>query len=332
MKCGRRISACLFVTAGLSFGVLSPSVAHANDPVTAEQLFADGKAAMQKGKIGEACGKFEESQRLDPSIGTEFNLADCNERNGNTATAWSQFMEVAALAHNSRQPSREEAARARASAIEPKLARLVIRVPSPDPKIEIVRDGILVGRAQWNGSVPVDPGEHRIVARSEGRKTWEKSVIISSTAVTSTVEVPELEVSTAPESKIVLVPSEERLAKRDAGKVQRVAGLSVLGLGLVGLGIGTAYGIASKTHRDDANGHCVGSRCDASGVGAKYDALADGNASTVAFAIGGAATITGALLFFTAPSETKERRALRAAPMIARGSGGYGIVVEGQFR
>jgi len=59
-------------------------------------LFDEGRAALQRGDLAVACSKFQESNRLDPAVGTAFNLANCEEQRGRTSTAWALFREVAA--------------------------------------------------------------------------------------------------------------------------------------------------------------------------------------------------------------------------------------------
>ena len=57
------------------------------DVATAEKLFQEGRRLMANGSIEEACAKFTESQRLDPSSGTLINLAACHAELGMTASA-----------------------------------------------------------------------------------------------------------------------------------------------------------------------------------------------------------------------------------------------------
>src|SRR5260221_11014313 len=90
------------VCVGLAFATVM-STAHAqNDPVAARTLFDEGRKLLADGKYDAACPKLEESQRLDPGTGTLFNLADCWEQIGRTASAWARFLEGARPAPSAR--------------------------------------------------------------------------------------------------------------------------------------------------------------------------------------------------------------------------------------
>src|ERR1044071_5690414 len=78
------------------------------DVAAAQALFEQGRALMARERPEDACPKFEESQRLDPALGTEFNLASCYEKLGKLASAYALFTEVAATAHSTGQRQREE--------------------------------------------------------------------------------------------------------------------------------------------------------------------------------------------------------------------------------
>jgi len=52
-------------------------------------LFQKGVELMAIGKSAEACEKFDSSHQLDPALGTMLRLADCYERTGKTASAYS---------------------------------------------------------------------------------------------------------------------------------------------------------------------------------------------------------------------------------------------------
>src|SRR3954471_12905545 len=54
--------------------------AFANDPVAADALFQAGKQLITDKKYAEACSKYDASYKLDPTLGTLLNLADCYEK------------------------------------------------------------------------------------------------------------------------------------------------------------------------------------------------------------------------------------------------------------
>ena len=81
--------------------------------IISEALFEQGRAAMAAGSYDIACARFRDSDKLDPAVGTRFNLADCEERRGRLATAWSLFRGVLSeLAHeDDRRPIAEQRAK-----------------------------------------------------------------------------------------------------------------------------------------------------------------------------------------------------------------------------
>src|SRR5262245_20973343 len=93
----RRARLPRFVASLVVLGALaSPRAAAAqssSDAAAARALFAEGRKLLDEGKFNEACPKFQESLRLKPGIGTRFNLADCWEKSGRTASAWGEFLE-----------------------------------------------------------------------------------------------------------------------------------------------------------------------------------------------------------------------------------------------
>ena len=167
-------AATVFLAYGSIAGAEPPKK---GDPAAAQALFYEARALMKDGKYALACPKLEESLRLDYGIGTEFNLADCNEKTGKLSTAWSGFLSVASAAKAQNQTQREKVARDRAKALEPRLPKLAIDVPSPAaPGLEVKRDGVVIGSASWGTPTPVDPGNHRIVVSAPGKQPWEGAV------------------------------------------------------------------------------------------------------------------------------------------------------------
>ncbi len=321
-----RFSALSALVVAVSVHAGAARAENGQDKAAANVLFEDGKRLLEDGKTSEACGKFAESNRLDLGIGTTLWLADCYERNGQSASAWAQFDEAADLAARKKDP-REKIARGRASQLEATLVRLTVEV-SPDAAVdglEVRCDDSLVGRAMWGMAVPVDPGAHVISVRAPKKKSWELRVEITDSRATS-VQVPVLidEPSLLPVVQRMPEPS----TGSPAGSTQRLMGLVLAGAGVVGVGMGTYFGLAAKGKLDDsnANNHCHdANRCDAAGLVLRSDAKSAATVSTVSLALGGAAIAGGVALYLTAPTGS----ALRVAPSVGRG--GSGVLFAGSF-
>src|SRR5262245_8654591 len=129
-----------------------------NDKLTAEALFSEGRKLMAAGNFRQACPKFEASLKLDPGVETMLNLGDCYEKNQQSASAWTQFREASSAARAAGSKEREELARQRTAALEPKLSRLTIVVGTQS--VHVSRDGSPVEPAAFGSALPVDPGRH----------------------------------------------------------------------------------------------------------------------------------------------------------------------------
>ena len=127
---------------------------------------------MSEGKASEACPKFAESQRLDPSPSTLLNLASCYEKSDHPASAWATYREAASAASGLGRQDLVATAQRHADSLFPTLARMSISVAAPADGMVIALDGVSVGRAEWGVAVPVDPGEHTIEASAPHYKPW----------------------------------------------------------------------------------------------------------------------------------------------------------------
>ncbi|HEU4733028.1 MAG TPA: hypothetical protein VFT22_34275 [Kofleriaceae bacterium] len=169
--------------------------AHAQSASTqAQSLFDDGQRQMQAGKFAEACAAFESSQKLEPVVTTQLNLADCREQNHQLATAWGAFLEANRMAQAIGDARLARVATSHAKKLEPRLSRLTIAVP-PDhqvPGLEVLRGNERVLPAVWNHAVAIDGGTYTITARAPGYASWSIARSIKDESDPETVEIPKL--------------------------------------------------------------------------------------------------------------------------------------------
>ena len=352
----RWTSRCIVTLSSALLFASGPASGQTSDPAAARALFNEGRKLTSQGHYDQACPKFEESMRLDNGIGTRFNLADCWEHIGRTASAWSLFLDVAASAKTSSQADREKLARLRAAALEPRLARLIIRVQDSDSGIEVRKNEVLVGRAQWGTATPLDPGSYVIEARAAGKKSWKTTVTIGENAPPMTVVVPELEKDATPAP----VPAAKAAASDakgsltapaasttqggmdpDAGRSSnglRTVGWVVGAAGVVGVGVGAVFAAMTKSTDDKVAGLCTGgpagNQCANEVERVEFDrstAVAKNRAtvSYVGFIAGGAALVTGTILVLTSGSSNaaanQGSRRTVVTPLIGAGTLGVGL-------
>jgi hypothetical protein len=308
------------------------------DQAVAQSLYDEAKKLVAAGKVADACPKFEESQRLDPTPVTEFYLADCYDRTGRTASAWTTFLDLAASEHKiggRKSVERERVARERARALESKLSQLVIEVPSAArvTGLAVTRDGTAVREGQWGAPVAVDPGKHTIEASAPGKKAWSTTQEVHGTG-TTTVRVEALADVPAPEVVPPPHPSTPEPSppppEQSSASPLKTVGLVAGGVGVAGLIAGGVLGALALSKNSAANsGHCGGAlggpnQCDAQGVSLRSDAVTFGNYSTISLIAGGVLAAGGATMWLLAPSAS-----VQIAPAV--GTNGAGIAALGRF-
>jgi serine/threonine-protein kinase len=184
-------AACLLLSAGRA------RAQSAQDKAVAEVLFEEGKDLMKVKKYGLACPKFLESNRLDTGLGTMLWLADCYDKNGQSASAWGEFreaMDVAARNHD----AREKVARDRSNKLEPTLSKMtiVVGVSAQVPGMVVKRDNVEVGQTLWGEAVPVDPGAHTVTVSAPRKRPWETTIQVIRGV--KNVDVPVMALDDAP--------------------------------------------------------------------------------------------------------------------------------------
>jgi hypothetical protein len=302
-------------------GLTAP--AHAQS-AEAETLFREAKRLMKSGKLADACDKFDASERLEPTAGTELNLADCREKNGQLATAWAMFLRAAAAAKRADNDGKREAeARRRAAALESRLVYLTISVPvgSRVDGLVIKRNGTVIDPGLWDQRVPVDPDEYTIAGAAPGFEPWSTSVVIKTKA--RTVEVPAL--ARHPGANLVVAPgrsstepnageasvaraasdgdgAREDLRSAAPGRFtgRRKVAVAVAAVGVAAAGVSLGFGLQARSVEGEADAICPGTECtDARAVDLNRAARRNALVANIGLATAGAAVIAAAVLWFT---------------------------------
>jgi hypothetical protein len=301
----------------------------AADSATAEILFNEALNLLESGKAAEACRKLEESQRLDPGVGTLLYLADCYQQTGRTASAWATFKEAAYMA-KARADERETIALEQAGQLEPTLSYLTLDVSAPVSDLTLLHDGKVVGQPLWGTAFPVDPGVHQLEAAAPGKTTWSTSVEIAAGPRQERVIVPALE--DAPPEPLASPSAQPSTAAESDGRAQRTIGWVLLGAGGAAIITGGVFALMARSDNSDAEAECRPDRqslCNQAGVDLADSASTKATLAGVSAGVGVAAIGAGVTLLLTAPSSapSSSELALHAQPL----QGGGELSLSGSF-
>ena len=297
-----RIQACIVVFA---LGLAAPhALAQGRDATTAEALFNEGRDAAKAGDFPRACAKFRESNRVDPAPGTVFNLADCEEKLGHVATAWTLFREV-----TQRVPASDERhgiATERAKALEPKLPKLTVSLAPGSPAgARVLRDGVELGAAALETALPVDPGPHTLVVEAPGHQKATRQISLREGQTERVV------LGVGPRSR---TGGGAHGTAPSPTSSKRTWGWVLSGVGAAGLSVGTITGLMVLGEKRRVDDNCdPDKRCNQTGMDAVDTGRTLGTVSGASFIVGGLA-LAGGVYLLVSGDPKKPETALQLGP------------------
>lgn len=307
----------------------------------AEALYEEGRRLVQQGDYQRACPKFKQSYELDPGGGTLLNLAECYEKQGKLASAWSTFKEALVVAQRDGRRERVEYAKKHIATVEPKLSKITIEVRrgALEAGLTVTLDGAPLGAAAWGVGMPVDPGAHEVTASAPDKQPFEQRVEIESGS--TTLEIPKLaDAQGAPPPRPVDTDTEKKPVRDEGerGQGRRTAGFVIGGVGIVALGVGGYFGLRAFSKWSDRNDHCGGG-CDSTAKQAGEDAQSAATLSNIGLGVGLVAVGVGTYLVLSSkrsddPRVSQRQRVPHAQAwqvLPAAGPTGGGLVLRGAY-
>jgi hypothetical protein len=316
------------LVAGAGFGHRAEAQ-NAGAAAEAQTLFDEARKLMNKGDFAHACRKFAASQQADPAAGTLLNLANCYEKNGQTASAWVTFKDAAAAARASKHKDWEKTATDHATNLEKVLSRLTARLDaragSADATaatLQIRRDDTSVGSALLGTAIPVDPGTHTVDASAPGKKPFHVSIDVAAGGERKEVVIPALEDAPPDPAIAVATPaagagsSTTTAAGGRDGSGQRTLGLVFGGIGVASGVVGIVTGIMAVSKNSSAKSICpnAGACGSQSAVDDGTSAHSLGTVSTVTLIAGGALLAGGIVTYLLAPHAPSPTSARVSSP------------------
>jgi tetratricopeptide (TPR) repeat protein len=290
--------------------------------VQAKQLWEGGRKLAAAGKYQEACDEFTKSYALDPAIGTELNLADCQEHLGHLAIAWHLFDDGA---KKDSDADRAKYARGRVDALTGKLATAVVKVPDATTVGLVLKVGGQLVPPAAEVQTMVDPGSVQVELDVPGRPPQTRTQPATA-GETVTFDFAAPPPAVAPSTEEPAVTTTVSVEKRRHSRVLLAEGLVAGGGALILTSTGVA--LYAKSQYDDEVGpgkpcdstvHCT----DQAAISKVNHARHIADAATVIGLVGLAAAVAGGVVWATAPKE------FVVAP--AASAQGAGITLSGTF-
>ena len=278
---------------GLSFPARAQSA-------EADELFRQGRAALEKMDYATACSKFSESNRLERAVGTLISLAQCEEAQNKFVMARQHWQEAADLADALQDRlQRGPAARAKVAELDKRIARLTIQLgPTAPPSTTVKRDDVNLQSASFGSALPVESGKHVLVVSAEGYEPKQFDLMLSegesqTIVVEPGAQLPAPPPGTNPGAEVPVAPGEPH------SETLRTTAFVLGGVGVIGIGVGAVFGLRASSKWSDAKDACKPGACGAGSTAQsdKDSASSAGTISTITFIVGGAALATGIALY-----------------------------------
>jgi hypothetical protein len=283
---------------------------------------------MDNGKIAEACQKFAESQRLDPSPGTLLNLARCHTQQGKTASAWAEFLAAKRTAQAAQRSDLADEAQRQADALVARLSYLTIAASEKVTGLVVTRNGETLEASALGSKLPVDPGRYTVRASAPDRVDWSGEVTVEGGGAAETLVIPPLKPAEAGALPNSATPTATSTPERAASRPP-VLGYVVGGVGIVATGVGLTFGALASSKYGDAKDACpTFNDCSPTAMDTRKTASTFATIATVGVSAGLVGIAAGVVLMLTHRS-TPSSGHTRLVPAV--GPGLAGGLVEGAF-
>jgi hypothetical protein len=185
-------------------------------------------------------------------------------------------------------------------------------------------DAVELGPAGLGVPLAVEPGTHAVQAAALHKTTWSTSVETKADGATTAVTIPGLE--DAPALASAPAPAPWRTvgpalasAPTPAPAPWRRVGLATAGVGLVALGVGSAFGIVAMNQRNNAG--CPGNVCPDDGSASTLrGAKGSADVATALFIAGGTLIGGGLTVWWLSAGTAPARTGVLVTPAGVAGS------------
>jgi len=287
------------------------------DRDAARNLGKQAQAALKQGDFAAARELFEQAERRFHAPTLLLGLARAEVGLGRLVAARGVYLRIPRAVAADATPAFKkavEAAQQDLLALEPRIPRLMLAVEGASD-VQLTLDGAPFA-GQLGAAFPVDPGEHEVLAVSQGRS--ESARFQATEGATSSVvlrfstPVPAPSAAPPASSLAPAAPSASEApvasappASGEPTRWPRTAGYAALGVGAVGLATSGVFGVIALRQRDALLDRCGGSVCPDSERARHDDFRSSLRLANAAVIVGGVGALLGGALLLATPSSPR---------------------------
>ena len=293
----------------------------AADKKKAGAAFKKGKELFDKSQWKEARDEFKQAEEIIPAGAAEFYIARCSEELGESSEAASWYDK--AISSGKLKPELETDAKARLSALKTKPAKVTV---SSDPSgASIWLDGKDTGK-KTPSDIDVPPGTHKISLQAAGKKQSDQDVEVAAfTGATVNAKLEDAPTAVAedpfakkdpnpPVTPATTTATTSTTVASDTGGKRDMTWVYITGAGaIIGLGVGTAFGLKALSDKKDYDANPTRDTRD---KGTRDALIAD-----MGFGIGITLAVTSLVLVLSSGSSSEtasiDKPKISFAPMVA---------------
>jgi hypothetical protein len=341
--------------------ILGSGVTHAQGPTgapaaapteeaknEAKTRFLKGVKLQEEGSLEAAIIEFERAYDLAPNYRVLYNIAVVYRDKGDKAAALRSFERYLADGGTELDAKRKKDVDGEIARLRDLVAYVTIKANVAGADVTL--DDFPIGKTPISKVIYVNVGRRKLEISKDGYKGDQKIVTLAGgdrpTIEFTLKEIkkeppPPIPTATAvPTATATAAPSAPTPPREDPGTSQRTLGYALGGVGIVGLGVGAAFGLLANSKWSSVKDVCkdtgAGRKCPTQADQDKAEsAKSQANIGTLGFALGGTALAAGIVLLLTIPSAKEEPvvgsmpHGLRLSPLVGRQSGG--VALDGRF-
>jgi PEGA domain len=267
-------------------------------------LYKEGLALAEAGRWAEALTKFEGVVAIRSAPRALIALATAQEKLGRFASAKRTYATARADAHATGDEDLTRRADGALTALEPRMARVTIRLPGDVASAQVILDGRLVQPTPQG--IELDPGDHLVVVKADGKQPFEQRIQVAEAQKSDVLVRFTSAAEIAPPRPTQAPVSPSGVQSADASSKVPTGALILGGIAVATTAVGVIIRMNGLSDYNDASAGCPDDRCPSPGLASSGNAARDRMLVGTVTAGIGFMGIAGAGLWWTL-SETSSR-------------------------